>query len=87
MISCTSSSGGTSTGGLVDLRSNETLCVEIELETPAWYSPPELEIAIDKELIGYYTRNSKPEKLAGRATVLTPDKQLPLPPMRWVWRW
>ena len=76
MISCTSSGTGTSTGGLVDLRSNETLSIEIELEAPKWNSPPELEITIDKELIGYYTRNSKPGKLVERATVLTPDKQL-----------
>ena len=72
LVSCVS----TGTGGLVDLRSDETLSVEIELEEPAWDSPPELEILADNELIGYYTRSSKPGKLVDTATVLTPDREL-----------
>lgn len=80
MISCTSSESGgdsgTGVGGLIDLRSYESLSMEIELEVPKWNSPPNLEILIDGEAAGYYTRDSKPGKLIDIATVLDLEERL-----------
>ena len=65
-----------STGGLTDLRSDEVLTIEIELEKPKWNPQPELEILADGNQIGYYTRSSKPGKIVDTATVLDAGKNL-----------
>ncbi len=72
LASCAS----TGSGRLLDLRSDENLTLEIELEKPKWNSPPELEILAGGDLTGYYTRSSKPGKLIETATVLDSDKNL-----------
>jgi hypothetical protein len=74
LASCAGSSSGVGVGGLIDLRSFESLSIEIELEKPKWNSPPLLEILKDDEVIGYYTRSSKAGKLIEMATVHGPDR-------------
>ncbi len=74
LTSCAGSSTGVGVGGLIDLRSFESLAIEIELEKPKWNSPPLLEILKDDEVIGYYTRSSKAGKLIETATVHGPDR-------------
>jgi len=72
LVSCAS----TGSDRLLDLRKNEFLTVEIELEKSKWNSPPELEILADGKLIGYYTRSGKPGKLVDTATVPDTEKNL-----------
>jgi hypothetical protein len=74
LASCAGSSSGVGVGGLIDLRSFESLSIEIELQKPKWNSPALLEILRDDEVIGYYTRSSKTGKLIETATVHGPDR-------------